>query len=1565
MTTTCDHVRDELSALVDGDRDAIARHAEHLAGCDACRDARHDAARLVALVGAAGLDHLAPDDLVVRVLAAADREAANPMAPAAPPPAASDEARGHTFADAVGHATTEVMASVTAETATGVMPAATTGAIPAAATAAIPAAATAAIPAAATAAIPAATTGAIPAATTGAMPTAVTSAATAAIPAAALSAMPAAATAAIPTAATSAMPAAATAAIPAAATAAIPATATAATPATATAATAGTATQVTPGALIDQLAARRPARPAAPKPVRRASARVWLAIGASAAIAAGATGLVVSRSAHPAGPGGEPAPIAQGRGPIGTLTKLERAAADGTDGVTIRIGDAWQPLRKDAAIPAGAELRTDDRTRASVELGDGTRLVLDHSTRLAFRAGDARQLRLAAGRLAADVTHVEGHPAAITTPTGRIDVVGTRFSVTATDAMTSVQVTRGAVVLSNTRGEHDDVRAGEEGVIERGALAVSAAPGLVRDTAWAELAAPAAAKPDEVAAGLGALRAYKPGETRDRDWNLALAAHDVKIRVVGPVARTEITETFRNDSAATLEGVYQFPLPPDAQIDSLALDVAGGFIEGAFLDKERGAKIWRGVIDKAAPRIAAHPSQEIIWVEGRWRDPALLDWKRGGRFELRVYPIPAHGSRTIKLAYTQIVTPRGSWRQYSYPLPHSRDGSTVADQFTVDVELRGAQPGLVRTAGYDLVPDPARAQVNALTLRQAGFVPRGDLVIDYRAADGDAELRAWTFAGGAAAAPDDKLATKQHVGIDPKVIDAQRAVASDLRPTAVVALHPKLPRWRDGKPRDYLIAIDGSQSMVGERFTRATELATELVAQMDRRDRFNVMVCDSECRAMGDLRTPSQQAAGDAHGWLAALLPAGASDVVASLRAASATLGSAGDREPWILYIGDGFASTGFRRVGDVERALAGSAATSTQPARIATIGIGSDADAAILQAAARGGGGSYLAWVPGQRAATAAAAVLESTVGAALRDAVVELPAGLSDVAPTVLPTIRAGEEVLIAARMTGEVAGDVIVRGRVAGQPFEQRYPLTLAVSAAPGNGFVPRLWAQLAIDQLERAGASDDRARIVALSQGYGVMSRETSLLVLESQAMFDAFGVDRSRPTTNWTGEEALDEVASSGTIALDRGGASASGHGAPANKAGKLDAAADYGDDNAPSPAKRPAPSPPPPPPATKPAMPRADKKAKSTGRASNAGPGAAWVQMRRVWVRSPSVTPYDTVHPSITKAIGVAEAALAASPDSREKHRALVQALSYAGELGRARDVATRWLERDQLDPQALGYLADLLGRDGQRERALRTLAGLVDLDADRVALHERMVHTYEQVGRLAQACGHRIALAALQPKLPLASAGALRCLRSLGRDRDAELILHALPDDASRAGVEKAALVTPLAAPATGDLVVKARWDNGADLDVTLVTPDGTRVSWMGGRTDVATTDVTSTDHEQLAIKTLRRGNYLLEISRTAASPFTIPGNFPFPVPGASPGTPSLTPPGTPSPTIRGTLDIVALGAHRSIPFELTGARTVVGRVSIRLEEHFEDLDGTPVQLYNGPDRRIIPDRQ
>ncbi len=589
-----------------------------------------------------------------------------------------------------------------------------------------------------------------------------------------------------------------------------------------------------------------------------------------------------------------------------------------------------------------------------------------------------------------------------------------------------------------------------------------------------------------------------------------------------------------------------------------------------------------------------------------------------------------------------------------------------------------------------------------------------------------------------------------------------------------------------------------------------------------------------------------------------------------------------------MIVIGDGFASTGFRRPGDVTRAIA----DATRGINVTTIGIGNDADAAVLAAAARGGGGSYVAWVPGQSVKAAAIAGLESTLAPALRDATVTLPPGLADVAPGALPTIRSGAEVLLAARLVGEVRGDVVLTGTVGGQPFEQRYPVQLAVSTAPGNGFVPRLWATLAIAQLEQQGAGEDRARIVALSQAYGVMSKETSLLVLESPAMFDAFGVDRGVPAAKWTGQESLDEVVASGALTV-----SGNDLGAEAGKsADKVTA--------------RPA----------APRVARGDAMRDDLGGGGGRGGvaldddwqprGGGWgggqFAMRRTWVRVPSLSAYDRVSPGIARAIGDGERALARTPDSREAHRALVQALAYAGELDRANQLAAKWLDRDRLDPLALGYQADLLGRAGQRDLALRMLAGVVDLDPDRVASQERLAAAYEHLGRTAQACGHRIALSTLAPKDPRAAAAAIRCLRAQGLDRDVALIVRGLADDATRAAADRELAAAPVAA-GKREVVIAARWDGGDDLDLSLVTPDGTRVSWMGGLPDARVDDATSGAQEQLALRTIKRGNYLIEIGR---------------------GGPGTT-------TVRGTIDVTVLGAKKSFRFELAPAQpraTVAG---------------------------------
>src|SRR5207237_8316633 len=118
---------------------------------------------------------------------------------------------------------------------------------------------------------------------------------------------------------------------------------------------------------------------------------------------------------------------------------------------------------------------------------------------------------------------------------------------------------------------------------------------------------------------------------------------------------------------------------------------------------------------------------------------------------------------------------------------------------------------------------------------------------------------------------------------------------------------------------------------------------------------------------------------------------------------------------------------------------------------------------------------------------------------------------------------------------------------------------------------------------------------------------------------------------------------------------------------------------------------------------------------------------------------------------------------------------------------------------------------------------------------------HEAMAAAYERAGRLSQACAHRVALASIRGGDARTAGAALRCLRGLGRTTDAELIVRGLRDDQVRTAAEKTATAAPLAPPVEGDLVIDGAWDAGHDLDVALITPQGKRISWLGGRADLA----------------------------------------------------------------------------------------------------------------------------
>ena len=184
--------------------------------------------------------------------------------------------------------------------------------------------------------------------------------------------------------------------------------------------------------------------------------RVIALFGGFAAIAAAAAAAVVAigsggslgsllGSAATSGGGGTEV-VASADATTARVIEIVRAAGgDPGTGVDVRAaGGTFAQVSPDATVPAGGTIRTDARTRVRLALSDGSELTLNHGTELSLDAEVPRRFRLAAGELLADIEHMENGPnASFATPTGQIEVVGTKFDLTATDDLASVRVTRG------------------------------------------------------------------------------------------------------------------------------------------------------------------------------------------------------------------------------------------------------------------------------------------------------------------------------------------------------------------------------------------------------------------------------------------------------------------------------------------------------------------------------------------------------------------------------------------------------------------------------------------------------------------------------------------------------------------------------------------------------------------------------------------------------------------------------------------------------------------------------------------------------------------------------------------------------------------------------------------------------------------------------------------------------------------------------------------------------------------------------------------------------------------
>jgi tetratricopeptide (TPR) repeat protein len=124
---------------------------------------------------------------------------------------------------------------------------------------------------------------------------------------------------------------------------------------------------------------------------------------------------------------------------------------------------------------------------------------------------------------------------------------------------------------------------------------------------------------------------------------------EVRVEVIGNVAETTMTLRFRNDTDRVLEGELIFPLQEGQTISSYALGIEGEMRAGVVVEKQRARSIFEDIVRQGI-------------------DPGLIEWTKGRNFRTRVYPIPAQGTKRVRLGYQEVLPKSDGGLRYRLPL---------------------------------------------------------------------------------------------------------------------------------------------------------------------------------------------------------------------------------------------------------------------------------------------------------------------------------------------------------------------------------------------------------------------------------------------------------------------------------------------------------------------------------------------------------------------------------------------------------------------------------------------------------------------------------------------------------------------------------------------------------------------------------------------------------------------------------------------------------------------------------------------------------------------------------
>ncbi len=731
-------------------------------------------------------------------------------------------------------------------------------------------------------------------------------------------------------------------------------------------------------------------------------------------------------------------------------------------------------------VKPGETLTTGLREKRRVTLPDGSVLSINEQSRVTI-VGE-RRVKLLAGEVFVEVVPFESSERfVVETPHRTVTALGTKFVVKAHDRATNVVVTQGKVRVS---GVEEAVSAGQEliaDLTESNSAELRPAKRSAHVVEWVKdlmAATGSIVVPTSEHAG-GTVTVVDP---QGQEMKMSLRKFHVDVHIEEGFARTTIDQTYFNHTWQQLEGTFRFPLPADASLSRLAMYVNGKLMEGGMVERDYGRNVFEQI---------RHTR----------RDPALLEWVDGSTFQMRVFPLEARQEKRILLSYTQRLPNDYGKSAYRFPAGHSLEG---VREWSAHLRVKGAAGSKWYSPSHLL----------------NGRDEHGDLLLDgrdeYAALDRD--LIVELVADAASIRTD--AGSVGHGG-------TWSICEQDGFQYVMLRQRPDLKANAERSPRQWIFLIENSADRNEVLAETQRQIAKVLLENAEHSDTFSLIRAGTQAESFR--RKPIDcslvnVAAGQQ--FLRDVAPIGALDLEQALLAAQKQV--SGQRDVWVVHLGTGIPVLGERDDNTLLRLL-------PTNARYVGVAVGKRWSKSFMESAASHSGGHVTQINPDEAVAWRAFDLLSTLNAPRLTEIAVrstptrsvregERPKDVASEFEFLLLTnsLAHGQELAAVARFPkGQpLPQSVTITGKLNGKAYSSSSTLRVeplgSGSQATGQcGHLPRTWARLEIDRLVALGATEHKPQIIELSKAMYVMSPFTSLLVLETEAMYEQFKVDRGR------------------------------------------------------------------------------------------------------------------------------------------------------------------------------------------------------------------------------------------------------------------------------------------------------------------------------------------------------------------------------------------------------------------------------------------------------------------